>query len=44
MSDWYWVAIVAVGLGCFLLGRWRGIKDFESAMVEKGLLPPDEES
>ncbi len=44
MSDWYWVLVI---LGCgasFLLGRWRGIKDFESAMVEKGLLPPHEDS
>lgn len=43
MSDWHAVLLFAVGLGCFLLGRWRGIKDFEKQMVDRGLLPPEED-
>ena len=40
MNEWYWVLLIAAGLGSFLFGRWRGIKDFESKMVKAGLLKP----
>ena len=42
MSDWHAVLLFAVGLGCFLLGRWRGIKDFEAEMVKRGLLKDED--
>ncbi len=29
MSDWYWVLLFAVAGVSFLVGRWRGIRDFE---------------
>lgn len=44
MSDWYTVLLLGCSGAAFLLGRWRGIKDFEAEMVKKGLLPPNEDS
>lgn len=37
---WEWVFVVGFGLVCFLVGRWRGIRDFDKAMVDAGHLPP----
>jgi len=34
------VGIAAFGLVCFLVGRHRGIMDFDNAMVKAGKLPP----
>ena len=34
MSEWYWVLLFAVGGGSFLMGRWRGIRDFEKGMSD----------
>ncbi len=41
MSDWTFVALLVCSGIAFLVGRWRGIKDFEAEMVKKGLLPPE---
>ena len=41
MSDWSFVALLVCSGVAFLVGRWRGIKDFEAEMVQKGLLPPE---
>jgi hypothetical protein len=43
MSDWATVLLILCSGAAYLLGRWRGIKDFEKQMVERGLLPPKEE-
>ncbi len=32
MNEWYWVIVIALVGGAFLLGRWCGIRDFEKAM------------
>ena len=32
--------IVTAGIS-FLIGRWKGIKDFEKEMVKADLLPPN---
>lgn len=37
---WEWVFVVGFGLVCFIVGRWRGIRDFDKAMVQAGHLPP----
>ena len=34
MSDWYWVLLFAVAGVSFLVGRWRGIRDFEKKLDE----------
>ncbi len=39
MSEWYWILLLIVAGVSFLVGRWKGIWDFDKAMVEAGLLP-----
>ncbi len=43
MNEWYWVILIAACMGAFLVGRWRGIKDFEAEMVKQKLLPPEDD-
>ena len=37
-----WMLWLASCMACFLFGRWRGIRDFEDAMIEAGKLEPRE--
>ena len=39
MNEWYWALLIIVAGVSFLVGRWAGIKAFDKAMVEAGLLP-----
>lgn len=43
MSDWYWVLLFAVGGVCFLVGRWRGICDYEKALAEIKFIQGDDD-
>ena len=43
MNDWYLVLLFAVAGVAFLVGRWRGIRDYEKALKEIKFIQGDDD-
>ena len=43
MNDWYLVLLFAVAGVAFLVGRWRGIRDYEKALAEIKFIQGDDD-
>ena len=42
-GEWHTVLMLVVAGGSFLWGRWCGIRDYERALEDSGILEPREE-